>query len=120
MASIVQRGNSYSVVYYIDENGVRKQKWESYCSDAEALRRKEVVEHYCKLLKEKCCNQIRTTEQLMREYVRLYGKTKWSLSMYTFSCGLIRNYINPYFGKVNIHELSPRMVSELYRGFMNQ
>lgn len=30
MASIVQRGGSHSVVYYTKENGIRKQKWESF------------------------------------------------------------------------------------------
>lgn len=30
LASIVQRGGSYSVVYYTKENGIRKQKWESF------------------------------------------------------------------------------------------
>lgn len=120
MAAIVKRGNSYSVVYYVDEKGIRKQKWESYHSEAEALRRKELVERYYKIRKERCESQIVTIEQLMWEYVRLYGKTKWSLSMYTFICSLIWNYIVPHFGKANIHELSPRMVSELYRSFMNQ
>ena len=44
MVCIVKRGKSYGVIYYIYVDGVRKQKWETYHSEAEALRRKEVVE----------------------------------------------------------------------------
>lgn len=37
MASIVQKKNRYYVVYlYDDENGKRKQKWESYKTKDEA------------------------------------------------------------------------------------
>ena len=45
MASIVQRGNSYSVVYYKKENGIRKQKWESFRTIKDALHRKSMVEY---------------------------------------------------------------------------
>ncbi len=45
MASIVQRGSSYSVVYYTKENGIRKQTWESFRTEKDALHRKYVVEH---------------------------------------------------------------------------
>ena len=36
MASIVKRKNRFSVVYsYEDENGVKRQKWETYATNAE-------------------------------------------------------------------------------------
>ena len=45
MASVIQRKNSYYVVYtYIDENGERKQKWESYKTAADAKKRKTEIE----------------------------------------------------------------------------
>ena len=35
MASIVKRKNRYSVVYtYTDENGVKRQKWETFANNA--------------------------------------------------------------------------------------
>ncbi len=46
MVSIVKRGKSYSVVYSTYINGAHKQKWEAYRSEAEALRRKEIVESW--------------------------------------------------------------------------
>ena len=45
MASIVKRKNRYSVVYtYTDENGVKRQKWETFATNAEAKKRKVQVE----------------------------------------------------------------------------
>ena len=46
MASIINRKKSYSVVYnYSDENGETKQKWETWHTHKEALRRKAEVEN---------------------------------------------------------------------------
>lgn len=46
MASIVKRKNKYSVVYsYTDENGNKRQKWESFNTAAEAKKRKIAVEY---------------------------------------------------------------------------
>ena len=41
MASIVKRGNSYSVVYMTSIQGQRKQKWETYHSLDEANKESE-------------------------------------------------------------------------------
>lgn len=118
LASIVQRGGSYSVVYYTKENGIRKQKWESFRTEKDALHRKYMVEQYQQVKKE-LAHRPQTVGQLIREYVWLYGRAKWSLSMYTSTQGLIRNYINPYFGSVRLDELTPRLVSKLYMEFQN-
>lgn len=41
MASIVKRKNRFSVVYsYTDENGLQKQKWGTFATNAEAKKRK--------------------------------------------------------------------------------
>ena len=118
LASIVQRGGSYSVVYYTKENGIRKQKWESFRTEKDALHRKYMVEQYQQVKKE-LAHRPQTVGQLIREYVWLYGRAKWSLSMYTSTQGLIRNYIDPYFGSVRLDELTPRLVSKLYMEFQN-
>jgi hypothetical protein len=45
MASIIKRKKKYSVVYfYYDEHGDKKQKWETFGSHKEALRRRSEVE----------------------------------------------------------------------------
>ena len=49
MASIVKRKSKYSVVYdYTDENGKRRQRWETFSTNAEAKKRKKQIE-YCLL-----------------------------------------------------------------------
>ena len=46
MASIVKRKSKYSVVYNIvDENGVKRQRWETFASQAEAKKRKAQIEY---------------------------------------------------------------------------
>ena len=41
MATIIKRKSKYSVVYYVvDENGVKRQKWESFDTNAAARKRK--------------------------------------------------------------------------------
>jgi len=46
MASIVNRKGRYCVVYnYINQDGQRKQKWETYKTLAEAKARQKVVEY---------------------------------------------------------------------------
>ena len=44
MASIVKRKKKFSVVYtYTDENGVKRQRWETFNTNAEAKKRKTQV-----------------------------------------------------------------------------
>ena len=46
MASIIKRKKSYSVVYnYEDEKGETRQKWETWHTHKDALRRKAEVEN---------------------------------------------------------------------------
>lgn len=47
MASIQKRkNNKYSVIYdVVDKDGKRKQKWETFSTNAEAKRRKNEIEH---------------------------------------------------------------------------
>lgn len=45
MASIQKRGKKYAVVYtYDDSKGEKKQKWETFITKKEALKRKAAVE----------------------------------------------------------------------------
>ena len=46
MASIKKRNNSYCVVYrYIDADGNKRQKWESYKTMTEARTRQKEIEY---------------------------------------------------------------------------
>ena len=74
MASLVQRGNHYCVVYqYTNENGERKQKWETYKTASEAKRRKKEIE-YKEEVGTFTVPKCKSLDDLLKEYVALYGK----------------------------------------------
>lgn len=120
MASIVKRGGSYSVVYTVTVNGLRKQKWETYRTLDEAEQRKQTLDLCRKVKTGKRGKHIDTVEELINRYILLYGQVKWSLSTFQSNCGLIRNYILPQFGKIRLEELSPLVVAEMYRKFYTE
>lgn len=110
MASVIKRKNSYSVVYsYTDANGETKQKWETFKTNKEALKRKaEVEDQLNKNLF--VVPDTQTVSELMQDFVELYGKKKWGVSMFTGQTALIRNYINPIIGDVKIQSITPRII----------
>lgn len=57
MASIIKCKKNYSVVYnYVDENGETKQKWETWRTHKDALRRKAEIEN--QQLREPSCRRV--------------------------------------------------------------
>ena len=94
MASIVQRKGKYCVVYlYTNDEGKRKQKWETYKTYEEAKKRRTEVEYreqIGKLVMPKCV----TMEDLVREFIANYGKNKWALSTYESNVGILEHYVN--------------------------
>ena len=117
MASIVNRGKNYSVVYTAIVNGEKKQKWDTYRSLAEAQQRKELIELCANTRAEVRRQQVQTGESILTQYVELYGITRWSPSTYQANCSLIRRYIVPTIGFMKLNELSPRMIAVLYQRF---
>ena len=112
MATIIKRKKAYSVVYnYTDEKGETKQKWETWHTHKEALKRKAEVE-----------NEIntgvfippskQTIADFMYDFVCLYGEKKWGVSMYDSSCALIANYINPILGDTEVQAVTTRVVDK--------
>ena len=118
MASIVQRGNRYNVVYlYNAEDGKRKQKWESFKTLAEAKRRKSEVE-YRQQIGSMVVPTCKTLEDLLKEYVALYGKNTWSISMYSSTIALIENYITPFIGSMKLSDITARVLEKYYMQLM--
>lgn len=110
MASVIKRNNSYSVVYsYTDSNGETKQKWETYRSQKEALKRRAEVEDQINK-NTFIAPDTQTVRELMDDFVTLYGKKKWGVSMYDGQVALIRNYINPIIGDIKIQSITPRVI----------
>ena len=118
MASIVQRKNRFCVVYqYDDETGKRKQKWETYKTMADAKRRKAEIEYHEKLgtlAIPKC----QTLNELLKEYVSLYGKTTWSMSTYGGCTALIKHYISPIIGNMNLNDITSLILEKYYMSLL--
>lgn len=115
MASIVKRKSKYSVVYtYYDENGEKRQKWETWGTMKEAKRRKAEIE-YTQDNNTFVRPSIKTVSDLLYDFVELYGVNKWALSTFDAKKGLIDNYINPYIGNVQLSSVTPRMMDEYYQ-----
>ena len=98
MASIVKRKSKYSVVYdYTDENGKRRQRWETFSTNAEAKKRKKQIE-YEQDSGTFFIPTAKTLNDLLDEYMSIYGVNTWAMSTYESRRGLARNYITPIIG----------------------
>ena len=115
MASIVQRNNRYCVVYLYDDetSGRRRQKWESFRTMADAKKRKAEIE-YRQELGTLVIHKCQTIDELLNEYVALYGKATWSISMYTSNTALMKHYISPIIGSMKLNEVTPRVLERYY------
>ena len=123
MASIVQRKNSFSVVYTINEKGKRRQKWETYHTREMAMRRRAQIEMLKEVQKETAQrtekHSCETISEFMEEYVEIYGRIHWSFGTYTGNCSVIRNYILPNFGTMRFQDFTPRTIAAIYAELLN-
>ena len=114
MATIVKRNKKYSVVYYADVEGKRKQLWESFDSYKEASKRKSEVEYEIDSGTFIPPNR-QTVSELLEDFVSLYGEENWALSTYTMNVALIDNYINPIIGDALVQNITPKFVDQYYK-----
>jgi len=115
MATIIKRKKSYSVVYnYKDENGKTKQKWETCHTYKEAQKRKTEVESQL-INGEFIAPSKLTLEEFLNDFVTLYGEPKWGLKMYDSCIAMIRNYINPLIGHLEVQSITPKTADQFIR-----
>lgn len=115
MATIRERNGKYCVIYnYTDSDGKRRQKWETYKTKAEAVRRRREID-YKKSEGSFIIPQCNTLKDLLKEYIDLYGKDKWALSTYRSNVALIRNYILPMIGNTSLADLNTRFLEKYYQ-----
>lgn len=94
MASIVKRGKSFALVYeYIDNEGVKRQKWETHPTKKQALARKAEVESQINKGSFIPPSTV-TVSGFLEDFVAVYGAKRWGLSAYEANTSLIENYIN--------------------------
>lgn len=118
MASIVKRKSKYSVVYTCtDENGVKRQKWETFSSHADAKKRKAQIE-FEQSTGTFIVPSAKTVKELLDDYVSIYGVNTWALSTYEGHKAIIDNYIVPIIGDVKLDDLTPRMMDKYYQSLL--
>ncbi|MBP3882677.1 MAG: site-specific integrase [Lachnospiraceae bacterium] len=119
MASIIKRRKKFSVVYrYIDEQGNERQKWETFATMAEAKKRKLEVE-FKQESNEFVAPTTKTVNDLLSEYMSIYGLNTWAISTYEGRQALISNYISPLIGEVLLDDVTPRMMDKFYRELLS-
>ena len=96
MASIVKRKNKFSVVYtYTDDKGDKRQKWETFATNAEAKRRKAEVE-FQQESGTLVIPEAKTVKELLEDYTSIYGVNTWAMSTYEARRSLIFKQIQPF------------------------
>lgn len=114
MASIYRRNSSYAVIYYCtNDNGVRKQKWESNKTEEQARRRKHEVEN--PFLLPELPMSIITVNDLIEQFFTLYGTMHWTYSTAENYASLNRRFISPLIGTMHIRELTGLHIVALYQ-----
>lgn len=113
MASIVKRASHYYVIYnYINEQGERKQKWESGFTYPEALKRKAKIEYQ----KSKNCFKSPsdiTVSTFFEKWIPIHAKTNWQFNTYSVSSSCIRIHVLPSIGEKRIQSITPFQIEEL-------
>ena len=116
---IVKRKKKYSVVYtYTDENGNKRQKWETFETNSEAKKRKLQVE-YEQESGTFIPPSAKTVNDLLDEYMSIYGVNTWAMSTYESRKSLIANYIRPLIGDMKLEDVTPRIMDKYYRDLLS-
>ena len=120
MASIQKRGKKYCVIYRIyDDEGKAHQKWETFDTEAAAKKRKLEVEYKLSVGTfevPKCV----TVKEMLDEYVRLYGREKWSFSTYDGNVSTINNYIIPTIGNTKLNQINNHFIEKYYQELLDR
>ncbi len=51
----------------------------------------------------------------MKDFVDLYGVKNWSASTYSSNISLIKNYIDPFIGHINLQAVTPIVIERYYK-----
>ena len=115
MAYITKRGSSYSVRYtYQDEHGKSRDKWESFPTKEEAVKRQKQIEHELATGNFLIPSTVTVAEFLMDWLPKQCSKHKWAPKTYQSNLALIQNLIIPYIGEMQMQKLRPYHIEALY------
>ena len=115
MASIMKRGNAYSVRYtYTDHHGKPCQGWETFKTKKEAQERKITVE---KELQDGTflVPDSMTVEEMLYKWIPIKSsKHKWAPKTYAQTVSMVQNLIVPYIGKRKVQDLRTYDIEQFY------
>ena len=115
MASIVKRNGNFCVVYsYKEADGTAKQKWETFSAVSDAKARRKEIE-YKESVGTFVAPQCKTLNDLLSEYIALYGRSKWAFSTYQSNVARIDNYIRPIIGSMKLQDITTRVIEGYYQ-----
>lgn len=118
MASIIKRKKKYSVVYsYTDDAGTKRQRWETFPTMAEAKKRKREIE-YQQDQGTFVVPTCKTLNELLDEYMQIYGINTWAMSTYESRVSLLSNYVRPIIGDMQLSEITPRVMDKYYHDLL--
>lgn len=115
---MLKEKKKYSVVYtYVDENGNKRQRWETFDTNAEAKKRKSQVE-YEQETGTFIIPTAKTVNDLLDEYISIYGVNTWAMSTYESRKSILSNYVRPIIGDMKLEDVSPRVMDKYYRDLL--
>ena len=115
MAFIRKRNKKFSVVYRVKgDNGTERQKSEGFNTLKEAEARKKEIE-YKKSVGRFIIPKCTKLKELINEYVKIYGHSKWGVSTYDGNTSLINNYIVPTIGDTPLSEINIHFMEKYYK-----
>lgn len=118
MASIVKRKSKYSVVYdYTDENGNADSVGKPSAQMQKQKTKKQI--EYEQDSGTFFIPTAKTLNDLLDEYMSIYGVNTWAMSTYESRRGLARNYITPIIGDMLLSDITPRMMDKYYRDLLS-
>lgn len=85
---------------------------------AEAKKRKLEVE-FKQENNEFVAPTTKTINDLLSEYMSIYGLNTWAISTYESRQALIANYISPLIGDILLDDVTPRMMDKYYRELLS-
>ena len=110
-----RRQNLYSVLYtYQDEHGKSCDKWESFPTKEEAVKRQKQIEHELATGNFLIPSTVTVAEFLMDWLPKQCSKHKWAPKTYQSNLALIQNLIIPYIGEMQMQKLRPYHIEALY------
>ena len=114
MASIHKRKGKYNLIYsYKDRYGETHQTWETFNTYSEAVKRKKKVEYEKSTGKQVGVGLI-TLNEVLDDYLHVYGEHKWAPSTYNSNKCLIDLYIRPFLGEMRMDKITVKTIEDYY------